>query len=75
MRLTKIRNSALQLVSFDETTDHLFEAVSHMKFEAGEGGSKHIILGQSMSIGLGALKAILRLMIDLRNLVAERFVF
>jgi len=46
-----------------------------MKFEAGEGGSKHIILGQSMSIGLGALKAILRLMIDLRNLVAERFVF
>lgn len=56
--LSKMRDSVLQLASFEKTTDHLFDAAFYMKRDAVEGVSECIILGQTMSIGTGAFKVI-----------------
>ncbi|CAZ82671.1 unnamed protein product [Tuber melanosporum] len=73
--LAKMRDSVLQLASFEKTTDHLFEAAFHMKSDAVEGVSECIILGQSMSIGTGSFKVVRRLMIDPCDLVPKKLVF
>ncbi|VEU20021.1 DEKNAAC100573 [Brettanomyces naardenensis] len=54
--LAKMRDSVLQLASFEKTTDHLFDAAFYMKNDKVEGVSERIILGQTMSIGTGAFK-------------------
>ncbi|ODV87760.1 hypothetical protein CANARDRAFT_5073 [[Candida] arabinofermentans NRRL YB-2248] len=54
--LAKMRDSVLQLASFEKTTDHLFDAAFYMKNDLIEGVSERIILGQTMSIGTGAFK-------------------
>ena len=59
--LSKMRDSVLQLASFEKTPDHLFEAAWHMKRDKIEGVSECIIMGQSMSQGTGAFKAVRRL--------------
>lgn len=56
--LSKMRDSVLQLASFEKTTDHLFDAAFYMKRDAVEGVSECIILGQTMSIGTGAFKVV-----------------
>lgn len=56
--LAKMRDSALQLASFEKTTDHLFDASFYQKHDKVEGVSECIILGQSMSIGTGAFKVV-----------------
>lgn len=56
--LSKMRDSVLQLASFEKTTDHLFDAAFYMKKDAVEGVSECIILGQTMSIGTGAFKIV-----------------
>ncbi|KAF1809777.1 DNA-directed RNA polymerase III largest subunit [Eremomyces bilateralis CBS 781.70] len=56
--LAKMRDSVLQLASFEKTPDHLFEAAWRMKTDRVEGVSECIILGQSMKIGTGASSAI-----------------
>lgn len=56
--LAKMRDSVLQLASFEKTTDHLFDAAFYMKTDKVEGVSECIILGQSMSIGTGAFKVV-----------------
>ncbi|SCU85781.1 LAME_0D02762g1_1 [Lachancea meyersii CBS 8951] len=56
--LSKMRDSVLQLASFEKTTDHLFDAAFYMKKDAVEGVSECIILGQTMSIGTGAFKVV-----------------
>lgn len=56
--LAKMRDSVLQLASFEKTTDHLFDAAFYMKSDKIEGVSECIILGQSMSIGTGAFKVV-----------------
>ncbi|PUU81653.1 hypothetical protein B9Z19DRAFT_1113273 [Tuber borchii] len=53
--LAKMPDSILQLASFENTTNNLFEP--------------------SISLGIGALKVVWRLMIYLRDLVAKRLVF
>ena len=73
--LAKMRDSVLQLASFEKTTDHLFEAAFHMKTDAVEGVSECIILGQSMSIGTGAFKVVRKLMIDPDQLAPKRRLF
>ncbi|PUU73492.1 hypothetical protein B9Z19DRAFT_1068940 [Tuber borchii] len=70
-----MRDSTLQFASFEKTTDHLFEAGFHMKRNAAEVVSERIILCQSMSIGMGALKVFRRHMSDPHDLVAKRLVF
>lgn len=59
--LSKMRDSVLQLASFEKTPDHLFEAAWHMKTDKIEGVSECIIMGQSMSQGTGAFKVVRRL--------------
>ena len=59
--LSKMRDSVLQLASFEKTPDHLFEAAWHMKRDRIEGVSECIIMGQSMSQGTGAFKVVRRL--------------
>ena len=59
--LSKMRDSVLQLASFEKTPDHLFEAAWHMKSDKIEGVSECIIMGQSMSQGTGAFKVVRRL--------------
>lgn len=56
--LSKMRDSVLQLASFEKTPDHLFEAAWHMKSDKIEGVSECIIMGQSMSQGTGAFKVV-----------------
>lgn len=59
--LSKMRDSVLQLASFEKTPDHLFEAAWHMKRDKIEGVSECIIMGQSMSQGTGAFKMVRKL--------------
>jgi DNA-directed RNA polymerase III subunit RPC1 len=54
--LAKMRDSVLQLASFEKTPDHLFEAAAKMKSDRIEGVSESIIMGQSMGVGTGAFK-------------------
>ncbi|QPG76339.1 DNA-directed RNA polymerase III subunit [Brettanomyces nanus] len=54
--LAKMRDSVLQLASFEKTTDHLFDAAFYMKNDEVEGVSERIILGQTMGIGTGSFK-------------------
>ncbi|KAG5357864.1 DNA-directed RNA polymerase III subunit RPC1 [Yarrowia sp. B02] len=62
--LAKMRDSVLQLASFEKTTDHLFDAAFYMKTDDVEGVSECIILGQGMSIGTGAFKVLQPLALD-----------
>lgn len=56
--LAKMRDSVLQLASFEKTTDHLFDASFYMKSDLVEGVSECIILGQTMNIGTGAFNLV-----------------
>ena len=51
--LAKMRDSVLQLASFEKTPDHLFDAASHMKSDKIQGVSECIIMGQEVNIGTG----------------------
>jgi len=56
-----MRDSVLQLASFEKTPDHLFEAAAGMKSDMIEGVSECIIMGQTMSVGTGAFQVVRRL--------------
>jgi DNA-directed RNA polymerase III subunit RPC1 len=56
--LSKMRDSVLQLASFEKTPDHLFEAAANMKSDKIEGVSECIIMGQTMSVGTGAFRVV-----------------
>lgn len=73
--LSKMRDSVLQLASFEKTTDHLFDAAFYMKEDKVEGVSECIILGQSMSIGTGAFKLVKRTDIDEEDLQLKKCLF
>ncbi|KAK5628585.1 hypothetical protein RRF57_004300 [Xylaria bambusicola] len=66
--LSKMRDSVLQLASFEKTADHLFDAASAMKTDPIEGVSEKIIMGETMSVGTGAFQVVRRL-----NLLDEHF--
>lgn len=73
--LAKMRDSVLQLASFEKTTDHLFDAAYHMKSDAVEGVSECIILGQSMTLGTGAFNVVKKLAIKPRDLQQRKMHF
>ena len=73
--LAKMRDSVLQLASFEKTPDHLFEAAFHMKRDRIEGVSECIIMGQSMSIGTGAFKVVRRLGLEQLDLKPKGTLF
>ncbi|KAL8735608.1 MAG: hypothetical protein Q9166_000777 [cf. Caloplaca sp. 2 TL-2023] len=73
--LSKMRDSVLQLASFEKTPDHLFEAAWHMKRDKIEGVSECIIMGQSMNIGTGAFKVVQKLKLEEGGLGRKETVF
>ena len=73
--LSKMRDSVLQLASFEKTPDHLFEAAAGMKTDRIEGVSESIIMGQTMKIGTGAFTVVRRLGIRDFELEEEKTVF
>ncbi len=62
--MAKMRDSVLQLASFEKTPDHLFDAAYYMKTDEIEGVSERIIMGQSMKVGTGAFQVVRRLNLD-----------
>lgn len=73
--LAKMRDSVLQLASFEKTTDHLFDASFYMKNDKIEGVSECIILGQTMSIGTGAFKMVKTSAVAPENLAPKPTLF
>jgi DNA-directed RNA polymerase III subunit RPC1 len=73
--LSKMRDSVLQLASFEKTTDHLFDAAFHMKTDEVQGVSECIILGQSMTIGTGAFGVVRNLMVSDKDLKPKKLLF
>jgi DNA-directed RNA polymerase III subunit RPC1 len=65
--LSKMRDSVLQLASFEKTPDHLFDAAAGMKSDLIEGVSECIIMGQTMSVGTGAFKVVYPLGLQPKN--------
>ena len=56
--LAKMRDSVLQLASFEKTPDHLFDAAVKGQTDRIEGVSECIIMGQPMRLGTGAIKPV-----------------
>jgi DNA-directed RNA polymerase III subunit RPC1 len=73
--LSKMRDSVLQLASFEKTPDHLFEAAAGMKTDQIEGVSECIIMGQTMKVGTGAFQVVRRLGIRPSQLSQKPTVF
>ena len=59
--LSKMRDSTLQLASFEKTADHLFDAASGCKTDGIEGVSECIIMGQSVGLGTGGMEVVRRM--------------
>ena len=73
--LAKMRDSVLQLASFEKTPDHLFEAASRIKKDKIEGVSECIIMGQSMHLGTGTFKIVRQLALKDGELKRKRTLF
>lgn len=69
--LAKMRDSVLQLASFEKTPDHLFDAAWRNKKDKVEGVSECIIMGQTTKIGTGAFKVV-RALNDLTDTEVRR---
>ena len=54
--LSKMRDSVLQLASFEKTADHLFDAGGMGRSDLIEGVSECIIMGKTVSLGTGAME-------------------
>ncbi|PHH75185.1 hypothetical protein CDD82_4549 [Ophiocordyceps australis] len=73
--LSKMRDSVLQLASFEKTPDHLFDAAAGMKTDTIEGVSECIIMGQTMRVGTGAFQVVRRLGVCQGDLKQKETVF
>lgn len=73
--LAKMRDSVLQLASFEKTPDHLFDAAAGMKTDQIEGVSECIIMGQTMRVGTGAFQVVRRLGVRPADLAARETPF
>jgi len=56
--LAKMRDSVLQLASFEKTADHVFEAGVAGKVDRIEGVSECVIVGKSMGLGTGSVEVV-----------------
>jgi DNA-directed RNA polymerase III subunit RPC1 len=73
--MAKMRDSVLQLASFEKTPDHLFEAATKMKSDPISGVSESIIMGQSVKLGTGAAGVIRPLYIKNTDLALKEPLF
>lgn len=56
--LAKMRDSVLQLASFEKTADHVFDAGIAGKTDKIEGVSECVIVGKTMGVGTGSVEVI-----------------
>ena len=56
--LVKTRDSVLQLASFEQTANHLFNAAAGTQTDPIEGVSESIIMGRTVHLGTGALEVV-----------------
>ncbi|RDW67351.1 DNA-directed RNA polymerase III core subunit RPO31 [Aspergillus mulundensis] len=56
--LAKMRDSVLQLASFEKTADHLFDAGGAGRTDLIEGVSECIIMGKTVGLGTGAMEVV-----------------
>lgn len=56
--VSKMSNSTLMLASFEQTTDHLYEAAMHCRNDAIKGVSECIIMGNMIPVGTGMFKVL-----------------
>lgn len=61
--LAKMRDSVLQLASFEKTADHVFEAGVVGKEDEVTGVSECVIVGKTMGVGTGSVEVVRRLAI------------
>ena len=54
--ISKMKQSTLMLASFEKTSDHLFDAAVHNRFDSVEGVSESIIMGNPVQLGTGLFK-------------------
>ena len=54
--IAKMKDSVLNLASFEKTTDHLFDAALHGRVDEITGVSESIIMGIPMPTGTGLFK-------------------
>jgi len=73
--LSKMRDSVLQLASFEKTPDHLFDAAAGMKSDQIEGVSECIIMGQTMSVGTGAFQVVRKLGLKDEDMIVRKTAF
>lgn len=73
--LSKMRDSVLQLASFEKTPDHLFDAAAGMKTDMIEGVSECIIMGQTMTVGTGAFHVVRRLALQTGDIIQRPTLF
>ena len=59
--LAKMRDSVLQLASFEKTADHLFDAGGAGRSDLIEGVSECIIMGKTVSLGTGGMEVVRRM--------------
>ncbi|EXJ94792.1 DNA-directed RNA polymerase III subunit RPC1 [Capronia coronata CBS 617.96] len=62
--LAKMRDSVLQLASFEKTADHVFDAGIAGKTDKIEGVSESVIVGKTMAIGTGSVEVVRYLNVD-----------
>ena len=56
--LAKMRDSVLQLASFEKTADHVFDAGSAGKIDPIEGVSECVVVGKTMGVGTGSAEVV-----------------
>ncbi|RMZ91921.1 hypothetical protein DV736_g829, partial [Chaetothyriales sp. CBS 134916] len=59
--LAKMRDSVLQLASFEKTADHVFDAGVMGKADGVKGVSECVIVGKAMGVGTGAVEVVRRI--------------
>ena len=73
--LAKMRDSVLQLASFEKTADHLFAASETGKKDSIEGVSECVIVGKTMAIGTGSVEIARRMNMTEKEVCAKPCLF
>jgi hypothetical protein len=73
--LAKMRDSVLQLASFEKTADHVFEAGVVGKVDDVKGVSECVIVGKTMGVGTGSVEIVRRLAIGEGDLGKRKMAF
>ncbi|KAK5097176.1 DNA-directed RNA polymerase III subunit C1 (rpo31) [Lithohypha guttulata] len=73
--LAKMRDSVLQLASFEKTADHVFDAGVAGKRDDIEGVSECVIVGKTMGVGTGSVEVVRPLGVKVEDVQERRAVF